>query len=402
MLSPPSKAGPEELGGRRGGVLRAEFSERSLSGARWGIGPGETGLPIGKSIDAGVSFDMFSFGPFRPDRRNRTGYHEPSPNDFGFPNGFGRGFASSANKRTTSIRVPLGRSRLRVSPSSVSAPLISLPPIRELRPSGGKPRRSMENVAPRNRSRRTEPTSGELRARHNSASDRFRKLRVAEEVAVGDRLLLASLRIRIPPGLWTGAFTSAHPNLSAEILNRADVSKDVSVSDYWISGQPPGVWAREIGQYSDVLKVDSLAEVGEGSIYRVTYRNPPVIYLYRELGMPIQFPMRLQGGFIRWEIVARHSEFEKVLKHVGKTDPDFQVVSIRRRPLRSHLPMLTENQQQLLTQAMAAGYFAVPRGITLTALARRLDRSKSGISEAIAIIEKKLLESALRPTSLSP
>ena len=260
----------------------------------------------------------------------------------------------------------------------------------------------MENVAAPNRSRKDELTRRASRARPNSTSERFRKLRVAEEVAVGDRLLLATLRIRIPPGLWTGGFTSAHPNLSAEILNRADVSKDVSVSDYWISGQPPGVWAHEIRQYSDVLKVDSLAEVGEGSIYRVTYRNPPVIYLYRELGMPIQFPMRLQGGFIRWEIVARHSEFERVLKHVGKTDPDFQVVSIRRRPLRSHLPMLTENQQQLLTQAMAAGYFAVPRGITLTALARRLDRSKSGISEAIAIIEKKLLESALRPTSLSP
>ncbi len=260
----------------------------------------------------------------------------------------------------------------------------------------------MGTESTRNRPQKDEPVRRMARRGHNGTLDRFRKLRVAEEVAVGDRLLLATLRIRIPRGLWTGAFTSAHSNLSLEILNRADVSKDVSVSDYWISGQPPGVWAREIAEFPDVLKIDSLAEVGEGSIYRVTYRNPPVIYIYRELGMPIQFPMRLQGGYIRWEVVARHSEFQKVLKYVGKADPDFQVVSIRRRPLRSHLPMLTDNQQQLLTQAMAAGYFAVPRGITLTALARRLDRSKSGVSEAIAIIEKKLLESALRPTSLSP
>jgi len=46
---------------------------------------------------------------------------------------------------------------------------------------------------------------------------------------------------------------------------------------------------------------------------------------------------------------------------------------------------------------MAAGYFAVPRGITLTALARRLHRSKSSISESLALIEKQLLETALRP-----
>jgi DNA binding protein with HTH domain len=186
-----------------------------------------------------------------------------------------------------------------------------------------------------------------------------------------------------------------------EVLNRADVSKDVSVSDYWISGQPPGVWAREIANYPDVIKVDSLAEVGDGCLYRITYRNPPIIYFYRGLGMPIPLPIRIQGGHIHWEVVARDKEFQAVVKHVRAVDPGFQIVSLRRRPLRNHLPMLTDSQHQLLTQAMAAGYFAVPRGITLTELAKRLNRSKSGVSEAIAIIERKLLESAMRSSALS-
>jgi len=256
------------------------------------------------------------------------------------------------------------------------------------------------NVSALNRSKRVSRAGST--ANRDGSSERFRDLRIADEGASKDRLLLATLRVRIPKGLWTGAFTNSHPSVVVEILNRSDVSKDVSVSDYWISGGPPGVWAREIATYSDVEKVDSLAEVGEGSLYRITYRNPPIIYVYRQLGMPIQFPMRLQGGYIRWEVVARKSEFQAVLKYARSADPDFQVVSIRRRPLRSHLPVLTDVQQQLLTEAMAAGYFAVPRGITLTDLARRLDRSKSAVSEAIAIIEKKLLESALRPTSLAP
>lgn len=220
---------------------------------------------------------------------------------------------------------------------------------------------------------------------------------------MGDSLILATLRIRIPKsGLWTGPFSRNHPSVSIETLNRSEVDSDVSVSDYWISGRPPGVWAREIGGYADVRKVDSLAEVGDGSIYRITYRNPPVIYLYRKLGLPIQFPLRIQAGFLRWELVARRSEFEEVLQHVREVDPDFQVISIRRRPLRSHLPVLTDGQQELLNRAMAAGYFAVPRGITLTDLARELGRSKSAVSEAIAIIERKLLETAVRPRGLFP
>ncbi|MCI4325875.1 MAG: helix-turn-helix domain-containing protein [Thermoplasmata archaeon] len=254
----------------------------------------------------------------------------------------------------------------------------------------------------RNRSRAGDHRTRASRASKSTASDRFRELRRAQDETPEDRLLLATLRIRIPKGLWTGTFSRAHPSVNVEVLNRADVSKDVSVSDHWISGRPPGVWATEIASLPGILKVDSLAEVGDGSLYRITYQNPPIIYLYRDLGIPIQFPLRVQGGTIRWEVVARHSEFRAVLKYTEKADPNFQVVSIRRRPLRSHLPVLTDTQHQLLTQAMAAGYFAVPRGITLTDLARRLDRSKSAVSEAIAIIERKLLESALRPTSLTP
>jgi len=232
-----------------------------------------------------------------------------------------------------------------------------------------------------------------------SPQTRFRELRRSADLPTPARLFLATLRIRIPKRLWTGPFSSSHPNVRLEILNRVESGPERSVSDYWISGSPPGVWAAEIAKFPDVVHVDSLAEVGDGSLYRITYKNPPIVSLYRRLRLPLQFPLRLQAGFIVWEIVARRSEYDQIMEHVRDADPDFSIVSIRRRPLRNHLPLLTEPQHQLLNEAMAAGYFAVPRGITLTELARKLDRSKSGLSESIALIEKKLFESALGPNS---
>lgn len=232
----------------------------------------------------------------------------------------------------------------------------------------------------------------------DEAGSPLEKLRAKQTEPFEDGLLLATLRIRIPDkGPWTGAFTRAHPGLFIDVLNRSEVTEDVSVSDYWVGGRPPGVWAREIAGYPDVVKVDNIAEVGEGSIYRITYRNPPIIYLYRKLRLPLHFPFRIQAGHIHWEVAARRSELDVIIQYARGVDPEFQLISIRRRPLRAHLPVLTETQQQLLTQAMAAGYFAVPRGITLTDLAHRIGRSKSSVSEAIAIIERKLLESALTP-----
>jgi len=193
-------------------------------------------------------------------------------------------------------------------------------------------------------------------------------------------------------------FTRAHTSLRLEILNRSEIDDRVGVSDYWISGGPPGAWARELQAYPDIQKVDALAEVGGGSLYRITDRSPPIVHLYRRLGLPLQFPMRMQAGFIRWEIVARQDEFRVLFDYAKRIDPDVKVLSIRHRPLRSHLPILTSTQQALLSRALAEGYFAVPRGITLTELAKRVNRSKSSVSESIATIEKKLLESVLGPT----
>jgi len=248
--------------------------------------------------------------------------------------------------------------------------------------------------------RRETPGPPPVRAGSGRPDERLARLRSSVEPEGEGSLFVVTLRIRIPLDIWTGPFSTRHHNLRMEALNRTDLSEETSVSDYWISGGPPGVWANEIAAYPDVVRVESLAEVADGCLYRVTYRNPPVIYTYRRLQLPIQFPLRMQDGIITWEVIGRRSDFEEVLEFAKRRAVDVRIVSIRRRPLRSHLPLLTEAQHRLLTDAMAAGYFAVPRAITLTELARKLGRSKSSTSEALALIEKKLLESALRPTAL--
>jgi hypothetical protein len=210
-----------------------------------------------------------------------------------------------------------------------------------------------------------------------------------------DRVLLVTLRLRLPERNWFGPFTRLHPHALIEILRIGEVSRDVSVIDLWISGQPPGAWGKEIAEFPGVVSVDALAEVGRGTLYRITMENPPIVSLYRHLGLPLPLPLRMQGGFVRWEVVARGRVLYEILDFGHKSGLQPQVISIRRRPLHDHLPLLSAAQQTLLNQAMDAGYFAVPRGITLTALAWKLGRSKSGISESIALIEKKLLESAL-------
>jgi len=215
-----------------------------------------------------------------------------------------------------------------------------------------------------------------------------------------ERLLIAKLRIRIRPQTWLGVFTLRHPYVLMEVLSRSAVSPKVSVADIWITGQRPGIWGKEIAAFQDVVKVDCLAEMGGGTLYRVTMQNPPIIYLYQRLKLPLPLPLRIQAGYAHWEVVARAWEFEEVMKFARAYGHEPRVMSIRSHRLRDHVPLLSPTQTTLLTEAMAAGYFAVPRKINLTDLSRKLGRNKSTISENIALIEKKLLESALAPREL--
>ncbi len=210
-----------------------------------------------------------------------------------------------------------------------------------------------------------------------------------------DRLLVATLRVQIPDRIWLGPFSRRHPSVGLEVLGRSEIGRSHVVADIWIGGRPAGIWRREIARYSDVSHVDCLAEVGPGSLYRVRFVGPPVIELYRQLEVPLPFPMRVQGGAIEWEVVARAPEFQRIVRFAQSIDPHLRLTWTRRAPLRSHLPRLTRAQTALLKRAIAEGYFSVPRRITLVDLARAVNRSKSSVSEALARIELKLLESAL-------
>jgi hypothetical protein len=210
------------------------------------------------------------------------------------------------------------------------------------------------------------------------------------------RLLVATMSLRVPDRTWTGPFSRRHPREHIEILGRTEAGRGVLVADHWISGRPAGVWAKEIATFPDVVGVESLAEVGDGSLYRVKFRAPPIVDLYRRLEIPIPFPVRIRDGRVLWEIVARAPEFAEVLEFGRTVDPELKVRWTRTPLLRAHLPRLTATQRTLLDRAIAAGYFAVPRRISLGDLARASNRSKAAVSEALARIEEKLLESALR------
>ena len=237
------------------------------------------------------------------------------------------------------------------------------------------------------------------RAQGRLAKDALRRLRALRghfRHDEADRLVVVTLRIRMAADHWLGRFSAAHPEVRIEALHWNPLDETTSVLDYWIDGLPLGTWSQEIASNPDVSEVQALAESGEGALYRIVQRMNPIVRLYRQLRLPLRFPMVAQGGSIAWEVVARKSEFDSIAAFLRERRLAFAISSVRRSLSAGRAPALSPSQRRLLEEALRAGYFGVPRGVTLTELAKRLGRSKSSVSESLARVERTLLEGSLR------
>ncbi len=234
------------------------------------------------------------------------------------------------------------------------------------------------------------------KGRTDEVAERLRGLRGRFSKDERDRLVIATLQIRMAQDHWLGRFSAAHPDVQIRALHWAWIDERTSVLDYWVEGLPGGAWTREISQNGDVRKVEFLAEAGEGGIYRVVQKMNPVVHLYRRLRLPLLFPMAVGGGIIAWEIMVKKSELDAILEFFRERKLAVFVSSVRRGLFGGQPPVLRPKQRELLVEAIRAGYFAVPRQITLTDLAKRLGRSKSSVSESLAHIEQRILEGSLQ------
>ena len=94
-----------------------------------------------------------------------------------------------------------------------------------------------------------------------------------------------------------------------------------------------------------------------------------------------------------WEMIAERSRMSHVMKILDKAAADPRLVSLNGSSLRP-VPHFTPAQRSLFHEALASGYFEVPRHITLTQLAGKVSRNKSSVSKMLDRVERILAEFA--------
>lgn len=144
-----------------------------------------------------------------------------------------------------------------------------------------------------------------------------------------------------------------------------------------------------------MVSVARLGAVGPRTRYQAILQQPEFHRLASELHALLRYPALFENGLYTVEVAARVTQLRKLIEELRHICRSVQVLRFGRDRMRTCPPTLSEAQHALLHRALAAGYFEVPRRITLTEFAKKLGRSKSAVSQALALVERELAESSV-------
>jgi predicted DNA binding protein len=173
-----------------------------------------------------------------------------------------------------------------------------------------------------------------------------------------------------------------------------ETESDEMMEDIRISGSHiDGALVEALRKGKGVRTVATLEHTPRSLILRLTIDTTPIARIFKELHVLLRYPVQFGGGTIRLLLVAREDKVRAAFARLKIRAPDTVVVSIHHDCVAENGKLLTPKQGEVFRLAMSAGYWDVPRRITLSDLASLTDVSKSTIWATIAMIEKKLLYS---------
>jgi len=212
--------------------------------------------------------------------------------------------------------------------------------------------------------------------------------------------MVMNLEFQIDPQVWLSKFTRRHPELVVQALSLMPAPGGTILAEYDVLG-PPQDWTKEIASFRDVVDVERLGVLPDLGRSRARYQATRVFALHQKLELLIRYPASAKSGIGTNRLVGRLSHLRRLVSALRAAGSVPRLLSLDRYALRSgrepRAVTLTPIQRALFRQALYSGYFEVPRRITLTRLAEKVLRSKSSVSHTLAIVERKLAETALEP-----
>lgn len=208
--------------------------------------------------------------------------------------------------------------------------------------------------------------------------------------AVG-RILTCRVRIGLEHESWLSYITREHPDLEVLVRNRLELRRRLTLFEVELAPLNGHSWTELIRERPDVVEVELLSASAESELCRVFFRGEAAVPVIKRFGLIRQFPFPVRDGAATWTVVGPEAKVRGLIRTLKCGPWSVQIESVRGGTVETNRFGLTARQREILRQAIAEGYFDVPRSITLTELAERLGIAVSTLSVCLSVIERKIV-----------
>ena len=189
------------------------------------------------------------------------------------------------------------------------------------------------------------------------------------------------MEVRLPEGHWAGDVTRSHPSAVLRIdehmplqkgrgTAKASCSEDIAST---VSSHAGIEDVRSLGKQQ--FAVDIIA--GGGGFLKPLLR----------VGVIPNTPFEVRDGWVDWTIACAQGKVRALIAGFDEEHIPYRLVSTRGVSSR----MLTPRQRLVFDAATQEGFYDVPRRISLTELATKLNVAKSTLSAQIQRIESTVM-----------
>ncbi|MGQ4556118.1 helix-turn-helix domain-containing protein [Halobellus sp. GM3] len=199
----------------------------------------------------------------------------------------------------------------------------------------------------------------------------------------------ATLSLELPEQVWVSALSRQYPAAEFRVL-AAMPAEETGVGLVEIAAADIEPIVTTIDGYDSVVSVTVLEAQPERALVQFETTEPLLIRSLSEAGIPLELPITIVDGEVTVELTAPRKKLSELGELLEQFGIPFDLVSITQSVDTQSL--LTDEQYELLEEAIERGYYDTPRTCTLTELAEAIGRAKSTTSEKLHRAEGKVIK----------
>ena len=201
-----------------------------------------------------------------------------------------------------------------------------------------------------------------------------------------------NVQISVPKTKWLAIYNEKYPELTFNIFSKYLIDENTGVTLFQIVGNPV---KRFLKEFKNRIAQDAFQILFEGEdrvILNIKTSDPWILSALVKTELLIMYPILVKNGKIQMDTITSRKKFDQFLTELDTQKIKYSIKSVGYfRPI----PLLTKNQIEILNLALKLGYFEIPRKVSLTNFAKRLNISPSALSETMRRINNKLAKNYL-------